>query len=149
MWLRWRGSAASCKRQPRPLVKEGARHEQTRNFVTGTRKENHVLDARWCLTPRQTGRLTICCKDNFEHLKHVKTLERTKYDHELTRDLKLGVCWRGSGIIYSIEVSCVPVASSTDMRSKAEYNQLLGAAIKQPVKNRLRICECCNDLRSV
>jgi hypothetical protein len=50
-------ATSNCKRQTRPLVREDAPQQQTRNCLTVTKIWSRVLD--WCLTPRQTGRLTI------------------------------------------------------------------------------------------
>jgi hypothetical protein len=44
------------KRQTRPLVREGAPHQQHRNCLTN---KNLVFSPRWGLTPRLTGRLTV------------------------------------------------------------------------------------------
>jgi hypothetical protein len=44
------GPRSNCKRQTRPLVRESAPHQQTRNCLT-------VADG--CFIPRQTGRLTV------------------------------------------------------------------------------------------
>jgi hypothetical protein len=44
--------------QMRPLVREGASHQQTCNCL-GTRKAIWPRLPVWCLTPRQTGRLTV------------------------------------------------------------------------------------------
>jgi hypothetical protein len=55
--LRWRGSACNCKRQTRPLVREGAPTQNTRNCQT----INKYLDVTQigCLIPSQTGWLTV------------------------------------------------------------------------------------------
>jgi hypothetical protein len=50
-------TSSSCKRQTRPLVREGASHEQTRSCLTV--KRNLVLSPTCGLTRRQTGRLTV------------------------------------------------------------------------------------------
>jgi hypothetical protein len=47
----------SCKRQTRPLIREGALHQQARNSLTVTK--NLVLGPAWGLTTRQTGLLTV------------------------------------------------------------------------------------------
>jgi hypothetical protein len=48
-------ASSNCTWQTRPLVREGAPLQQTRNRLTG----NLVLGPRWGLIPRQTGRLTL------------------------------------------------------------------------------------------
>jgi hypothetical protein len=47
-----------CKLQTRPLVREGAPHQQTRSCLKII-KERREKIGRGCLTPRQTGRLTV------------------------------------------------------------------------------------------
>jgi hypothetical protein len=48
---------SNCKRQTRPLVREGATHQQTRNCLTAIKIWPWAPDG--CLKPRQTGRLTV------------------------------------------------------------------------------------------
>jgi hypothetical protein len=48
---------SNCKRQNRPLVREGAPPQQTRNCLTVTKIWSWAPYG--CLTPRQTGRLTV------------------------------------------------------------------------------------------
>jgi hypothetical protein len=45
------------KGQTRPLVREGAPHQQNRNCLTVIKIWSYAPDG--CLTPRQTGRLTV------------------------------------------------------------------------------------------
>jgi hypothetical protein len=45
------------KRQTRPLVREDAPHQQTRNCLRAIKSWSRASDG--CLTPRQTGRLTV------------------------------------------------------------------------------------------
>jgi hypothetical protein len=49
-------ASINCKRQTRPLVREGAPYQQTLNCLSN---KNLVLGPRCGLTPRQTGRLTV------------------------------------------------------------------------------------------
>jgi hypothetical protein len=48
---------SNCKRQARPLVREDAPHQQTRKCLTEIKIWSQAPDG--CLTPRQTGRLTV------------------------------------------------------------------------------------------
>jgi hypothetical protein len=48
---------SNCKPQTRPLVREGAPHQNTGNCLTVTRICSWAPDG--CLIPRQTGRLTV------------------------------------------------------------------------------------------
>jgi hypothetical protein len=50
-------TSSNCIRQTRPLVREGAVHQQTHNSQTVTKIWSWAPDG--CLTPRQTGRLTV------------------------------------------------------------------------------------------
>jgi hypothetical protein len=47
---------SNCKRQTRPLAREGAPYQQARNCLTN---KNLVLDSRWVFDTRETGRLTV------------------------------------------------------------------------------------------
>jgi hypothetical protein len=49
---------SNCKRQTRPLVREGLPHQQTSNCLTVIKIVSWVPDG--CLSPRQTGRMTVC-----------------------------------------------------------------------------------------
>jgi hypothetical protein len=49
--------SSNCKRETRPLVREGAPHQQALNCVTVIQIWSLTPDGG--LTPRQTGRLTI------------------------------------------------------------------------------------------
>jgi hypothetical protein len=49
--------SSNCKRQTRSLVRESAPHQQTRNCLTAIKIWSSDPDV--CLTPRQTGRLTV------------------------------------------------------------------------------------------
>jgi hypothetical protein len=49
--------AGNCKRQTRPLVREIASHQQTRNCLTVITIWSQAPDG--CFTPRETGRLTV------------------------------------------------------------------------------------------
>jgi hypothetical protein len=46
-------ASSNCKRQTRPLVREGAPNQQTRN------NKDLVVTPDECFLPRQTGRLTV------------------------------------------------------------------------------------------
>jgi hypothetical protein len=48
---------SNCKRQTSPLVREGAPQQQTHDCLTVTKFCSWPPDE--CLTPRQTGRLTV------------------------------------------------------------------------------------------
>jgi hypothetical protein len=50
-------TCSNCKRQTRPLLREGAPHQQTRNCLTVTKIWPWAPDGGF--TTRQTGRLTI------------------------------------------------------------------------------------------
>jgi hypothetical protein len=50
-------TSSSCKWQTHPLVREEAPHQQTRNCLTVIKICSWAPDG--CLTPRQTGRLTV------------------------------------------------------------------------------------------
>jgi hypothetical protein len=50
-------ASSNCKRQNRPVVREGAPHPQTRNCLTVIKIWSWAPDG--CLTARQTGRLTV------------------------------------------------------------------------------------------
>jgi hypothetical protein len=50
-------TSTKCKRQTRPLIREGATHQQTRNSLTIIKIWSCAPDE--CLTPRHTGRLTF------------------------------------------------------------------------------------------
>jgi hypothetical protein len=50
-------ASSNCKRQARPLVREGAPHQQTRTCLTVTRIWSWATEG--FLTPRQTVRVTI------------------------------------------------------------------------------------------
>jgi hypothetical protein len=50
-------ASSNCKRQIRPLVRESAPHQQTRNCLRVIKIWLQALDG--CFIPRQTGRLTI------------------------------------------------------------------------------------------
>jgi hypothetical protein len=50
-------TSSNCKRQTSPIVKEGARHQQTRNRLAVIKISSWVPHG--CLIPRQTGRLTV------------------------------------------------------------------------------------------
>jgi hypothetical protein len=50
-------ASSNCERQTRPLVREGAAHQQTRKCLTVTKIWSWALGED--LTPRQTGRLTV------------------------------------------------------------------------------------------
>jgi hypothetical protein len=50
-------TSSSCKRQTRPLVREGVSHQQTYNCLTVITIWPWATDG--CLIPRDTGRLTI------------------------------------------------------------------------------------------
>jgi hypothetical protein len=50
-------TSSNCKWQTRPVVREGAPHQQTRNCLTVTKIRSWVADGSW--TRRQTGRLTV------------------------------------------------------------------------------------------
>jgi hypothetical protein len=58
-WLRWRRPASS-------LVRESASHKQTHKCVTVIKIWSYAPDE--CLTPRQTGRLTVDHKNQTEGL---------------------------------------------------------------------------------
>jgi hypothetical protein len=49
--------SSSCKQQTRPLIREGAPHQQTRNYLTVIKIWS--LAPGGCLTTRQTSRLTV------------------------------------------------------------------------------------------
>jgi hypothetical protein len=46
-------ASSSCKRHTRPLVRDGAPHQQTRNSLTMIKTQSWALDG--CLTPRQSA----------------------------------------------------------------------------------------------
>jgi hypothetical protein len=50
-------ASSNCKRQTRPLVKESAPHQQTRNYLTVIKTWSLAPDG--CFIPRHTGRLTV------------------------------------------------------------------------------------------
>jgi hypothetical protein len=50
-------TSSNCKRQTRPLVRESAPHQQTRNCLTVIKIWSCEPDG--CFIPRQTGRLTV------------------------------------------------------------------------------------------
>jgi hypothetical protein len=50
-------ASSNCKRQTRPLIREGASHQQIRNCLAVIKIWSWAPDG--CLTPRQTGRLTV------------------------------------------------------------------------------------------
>jgi hypothetical protein len=48
---------SNCKQQTRLFIREGALHEQTRNYLAVIKIWSLAPDV--CLTPRQTSRLTV------------------------------------------------------------------------------------------
>jgi hypothetical protein len=50
-------ASSNCKRQIRPLVRDGTPHQETRNCMTEIKIWSWAPDG--CLTPRETGRLTV------------------------------------------------------------------------------------------
>jgi hypothetical protein len=56
-------ASSNCKRQTRALVREGVPRQQTRNCMTVIKISSWAPDE--CLTPRQTGRLTVGRKITF------------------------------------------------------------------------------------
>jgi hypothetical protein len=48
---------SNCKKHTRPLVREGAPHQQIRNYLTVIKIWAWAPGG--CLTPRQTDRLTV------------------------------------------------------------------------------------------
>jgi hypothetical protein len=63
---------SNCKWQTHPLICEGAPHQQTHNCLTVIKIWSWIPDG--CLTPRQTGQLTI--------------------DHNITLTLTCEVVWQ-------------------------------------------------------
>jgi hypothetical protein len=51
-------ASGNCKRQNSPAIRDGALHQLIRNSLTVTKIRPWAPDG--CLTPRQTGRLTVC-----------------------------------------------------------------------------------------
>jgi hypothetical protein len=50
-------ASSNCKQQTRPLVRVGVPRQQTQNDLKVIKIWSWTLDG--CLTPRQTGRLTV------------------------------------------------------------------------------------------
>jgi hypothetical protein len=73
---------SNCKLRTRPLVRERAPHQQTRNClkITLNKKLSRVPD--WCLTPRQAGRLTVGRNATLT-FKWTKIRPRPSFSHRL------------------------------------------------------------------